>query len=284
MILDGWAVQRALKEKLKQEVKVWRSRGIVPSLDILVWEKGGAAAVYAESLKKFGEGIEAQVRVHQLSMDLASEKVRELIEELNLKADVHGILPLTPFPPHLDKRKLGAFISPLKDVDALNPCTLGELYLGKSLFSPSTALAVIRLLDFYGIEVEGKKAVILGRSQTVGKPLALLLLNRNATVTVCHSHTKNLAEVAYQGELLISAMGVPRKVDRSFVRPRSVVVDVGTTVVQGKILGDVLWEEVAEVASSVTPVPGGVGPVTTTVLFENLLEAVKIQSEGDQKG
>jgi len=277
VILDGHPLQRQIKNKLKEECQRLRSSGVVPSLHVLAWEREGESSYYLRNITLLGEEVGTRTVIHQMDPLPSWEKIQKLVQELNGDKSVHGILALAPIPSQIERGELGSLISPLKDVDGINPLTLGKLFLGQPLFVPSTAEAIIKLFDFYGIQIEGKRAVILGRSLTVGKPLALLLLSRNATVTVCHSFTRDLSFISRQAEILISAMGIPRKVDSSFVKEGAVVVDVGTTLVGEKVIGDVRFEEVMRQASWITPVPGGVGSVTTAVLLENLIKAVKIQ-------
>lgn len=271
MLLDGRPVQREIKERLKKEFALLSEK---PNLVLLEWgdEK---PSYFSQNILNFGKELGVEVKINHFSLKVTLDEVLNFIGQISSSHDIQGIIPLPPIPSQIDRMKLGQGIPPSKDIDSFNPENLGRLLIGKPLFIPATAKAVIALLDFYGIPLEGKRVVILGRSPNLGKPLALLFLARNATVTVCHSFTKELPYISRQAEILISAMGIPRKVDRSFIKDGAVVVDVGATVIGDKIVGDVRFEEAIQVGSWVTPVPGGVGPVATASIFENLLLAVK---------
>ncbi len=271
MLLDGRPVQREIKERLKKEFALLSEK---PNLVLLEW--GDEKPWYfSQNILYFGKELGVEVKVNHFSLKATLDEVLNFIGQISSSHDIQGIIPLPPIPPQIDRMKLGQGIPPSKDIDSFNPENLGRLLIGKPLFIPATAKAVIALLDFYGIPLEGKRVVILGRSPNLGKPLALLFLARNSTVTVCHSFTRELPYISRQAEILISAMGIPRKVDRSFIKDGAVVVDVGVTVIGDKIVGDVRFEEAIQVGSWVTPVPGGVGPVATASIFENLLLAVK---------
>ncbi|MCR4427745.1 MAG: bifunctional 5,10-methylenetetrahydrofolate dehydrogenase/5,10-methenyltetrahydrofolate cyclohydrolase [Caldiserica bacterium] len=273
MLLDGRPVQRKIKEGLKEEYSLLPEK---PHLYLLEWTEGESSFL-SQDISHFGQDLGVEVSVQRFPPECPQEEVLDFVRKISSEKAVHGIVPLAPVPPRIDRIQLGLEIPIFKDIDAFNPESLGRLFLGKPLFIPSTAKAVLSLLDFYGIPLESKRVVILGRSPNLGKPLALLFLARNSTVTVCHSLSRDLPFLCRQAEILVSAMGLPRKVDRSFVKEGAVVVDVGATLIGGKIVGDVRFEEVVQNASWISPVPGGVGPVATASLFENLLSAVKLK-------
>ena len=207
------------------------------------------------------------------------EELIALIKTLNAQENVNGILCQLPLPPHIDEQSVIAAISPEKDVDAFCVSNVGRIMIGDYDFLPCTPAGIIEILDYYGIEIEGKNCVVIGRSNIVGKPMAMLLLHRNGTVTVCHSKTKNLADITKNADILVSAVGKAGFVTADMVKKGAVVVDVGMNRTDGKLCGDVCFEEVAEIADYITPVPGGVGPMTISVLLKNTLTAAKRQNE-----
>lgn len=203
------------------------------------------------------------------------EELLQKIEVLNQKADIHGILVQLPLPGHINEKLVIEKIDPKKDVDGFHPINAGKLSVGEETMLPCTPHGIIKLLDLEGIEIEGKHAVIIGRSNIVGKPAASLLLQRNATVTICHSRTKNLKEMTRQADILVAALGKPNFVTADMVKPGAVVIDVGVNRLEGKLVGDVDFEQVKEIAGAITPVPGGVGPMTITMLLYNTVMAAK---------
>ena len=219
-------------------------------------------------------------RVVEVAEGASSEEAIGEVEELNADPAVTGILVQLPLPTDLDQTAVIAAVDPAKDVDGVNPENAGRLYLGLPALAPATPLAVLELLHRHEVAIEGRRAVVVGRSNITGKPLALLLLREHATVTVCHTRTADLGAVVREGELVIAAAGRPALVRGEMVAAGAVVVDVGTNVVDGKLVGDVAYEEVAEVASAVSPVPGGVGPLTNLMLVRNLLRAGELQGAG----
>ncbi len=253
-------------------------RGCRPLLAVLLSKEEDSSQRYANSLIKLSREAGIEVELKSLSAADSPEQFRQLIGQLNADPKIHGILPMMPLPPQLSRAEVGSLIAPEKDVDGLNPLNIGRVCMGTPLFAPSTARAVMRLLDRYCVPLVGKRAVILGRSLTVGRPLALLLLARDATVTICHSRSAGIEEISREADLLVSAMGVPGKVGASFIKPGATVIDVGTTVKVGRLTGDVRSEEAEEIAGAISPVPGGVGPVTAVVLLEAVVSACKHQT------
>ena len=211
----------------------------------------------------------------KLSADTSEEKLLQLVGELNSNKDVHGILVQLPLPDQIDSEKILQAIDPKKDVDGFHPVNVGKLVVGNALLTPCTPTGIIALLDRYDIEISGKHAVIIGRSNIVGKPVSMLLLHRNATITICHSRTQNLEEVTRSADILVAAVGRANFVTDEMVSEGTVVIDVGINRVDGKLTGDVDFEPVSKKASHITPVPGGVGPMTIALLMENTLKAFK---------
>jgi methylenetetrahydrofolate dehydrogenase (NADP+)/methenyltetrahydrofolate cyclohydrolase len=272
-VLDGRAVAAALKEELRAEVAG-------RSLALAIVRGGGdeAAEIYARRLVALCEELDVGTRVVEVPEGAASADAIGQVEELNADPSVTGILVQLPLPAGLDETAVIAAVDPAKDVDGVNPENAGRLYLGLPALAPATPLAVMELLRRHDVELEGRRAVVVGRSNITGKPLALLLLREHATVTICHSRTADLGAVVREGELVVAAAGRPGLVTGAMVAPGAVVVDVGTNVVDGKLVGDVAYDEVAVVAAAVSPVPGGVGPLTNLMLVRNLLRAAELRA------
>ncbi len=278
-IIDGKALSQSIKEDIKAEVKELKEKGIEPCLSVILVGENKASQKYVSFKEKTCNELGIKSLVFRLSEATHEEELIKLIDELNNNSSVNGILVQLPLPKHLNQNRILEKISPFKDVDGFTPYCLGRLIIDKPLFVPCTPKGVIRMLDEYGIEIEGKNAVVIGRSIIVGKPLSLLLLRRNATVTVCHSKTKNLQEIIKQADILCVAIGKANFVIKDMVKEGAVVIDIGINVNEnGKVVGDVDFEAVKEKASYITPVPGGVGPMTIAMLMENTIYATKIQS------
>jgi methylenetetrahydrofolate dehydrogenase (NADP+)/methenyltetrahydrofolate cyclohydrolase len=272
-VLEGRAVAAALKEELRAE-RADRS------LALAIVRGGGdeAAEVYARRLQALCEELGVQTRVVEVPAGGSTEDAIAQVGELNADPAITGILVQLPLPAGLEGTAVIAAVDPLKDVDGVNPENAGRLYLGLQALAPATPLAVMELLHRHDVEVAGRRAVVIGRSNITGKPLALLLLREHATVTVCHTRTADLADVVREGQVVVAAAGRPGLVTGAMVAPGAVVVDVGTNFVDGRMVGDVAYEEVAEVASAVSPVPGGVGPLTNLMLVRNLLSAAELRA------
>jgi methylenetetrahydrofolate dehydrogenase (NADP+) / methenyltetrahydrofolate cyclohydrolase len=267
-VLDGRAVAGSLKEELRAEVA---GAGGLGALAIVRGGGDEASEVYARRLETLCGELGVEVRTAEVTAGDALERVREL----NGDGGVAGILVQLPLPEGVDDVAVAAAVEPSKDVDGVNPVNAGRLYLGLPAMAPATPLAVMELLRRHDVEVHGKRAVVVGRSNITGKPVALLLLAAHATVTLCHSRTADLGAAVREGEIVVAAAGRPALVTGEMVSPGAVVVDVGTNWddAAGKLVGDVAYDEVAEVAGAVSPVPGGVGPLTNLMLVRNLLRA-----------
>ena len=274
MILDGKQVAAGRLETLKGEI---RSSGLSPQLATVLVGDDPASLLYVtlkhEACGKVGMGSIGKT----LPPDATTADVVRAVEDLNRDAAIDGILVQLPLPPQVEIHLVLEAVDPAKDVDGFHPCNLGRLLLGSPLFVPATPRGILSLLDHYRIPVAGRNAVVVGRSVEVGKPLAALLTTADATVTLCHSRTRDLAAITRQAEILVSAVGRPLTITAPMVRKGAVVVDVGTGYVDGKLCGDVDFPAVSTVASAVTPVPGGVGPMTIVSLLENTLQAARMR-------
>lgn len=274
-IIDGKAISAKIREELKQEVLTLKQQGIVPGLAVVLVGNDLASHTYVNNKEKGCLEIGIYSQVFRLKEETAQEELHELIHKLNKDSAIHGILVQLPLPKHLDALAALREIDPNKDVDGLHVVTAGRLMVGEKGFLPCTPKGIIELIKSTGEEIAGKNAVVIGRSNIVGKPAALLLLNENATVTICHSKTKNLAEICKNADILVAAIGVPKFVKKEFIKPGAIVIDVGTARLDGKLCGDVDFEEVKAKAGYITPVPGGVGPMTITMLLSNTVFAGK---------
>ncbi len=277
----GKEVVPALESVLQEEVRSLKERNIEPTLAILMVGDNADSVAYANSAKKIFEKNGLICSIHQYPKDLSQDGFLRELENFNREPKVHGILIMQPFPPHISANAVRDAIAPEKDVDGLSLVNAGKIMAGDpSGFPPATPAAVMEMLDYYGIELKGKKAVVLGRSLVVGKPMAMLLLGRDATVTLCHSKTANLPAVAREADILIAAIGKAEMVKADYIRQGACVIDVGINVVGDKIVGDVAFGEVAPLAAHLTPVPGGVGAVTTRVLAKHVVRAAKMANGG----
>lgn len=273
--IDGKAVSAMVKDELKERV---RAEGIEATLAVIQVGDDPASTVYVGNKKKACEYIGIRSLAFELPEETKEEELLDLVRELNEREDVNGILVQLPLPPHMDEDKVIQTISPKKDVDGFHPQSVGALSIGQPGFVSCTPAGIIELLKRSGVDIDGKECVIVGRSNIVGKPMALLMLRENATVTVCHSHTKQLKEVAKRADILIVAIGKPKFITREYVKEGAVVIDVGIhRDAQNKLCGDVDFDDVEPVASAITPVPGGVGPMTIAMLMKNCVEAKGLQ-------
>jgi methylenetetrahydrofolate dehydrogenase (NADP+)/methenyltetrahydrofolate cyclohydrolase len=269
-LLEGKGSAAAIREETAEAAQRLRATGVVPTLALVLATADGSAAWYTRAISRAGEKVGVDVRVERLPDDAPAAEVRATLRRLSADPGVHGIILQTPLPPGVDGVEVAGDIAADKDVDGANPLSLGRLTAGLPAFAPATAAAVMRLLDDHGVALSGRRAVVVGRSLVVGKPVAMLLLARDATVTVCHSRTADLAVHTAAADVLVAAVGRPRMLGAEHVGPGAVVIDVGTTPDEsGTLVGDVDTAAVTGRAGAVTPVPGGVGPVTTALLLLN---------------
>lgn len=277
IIIDGKAVAAECKAKIAKETEaLFKQANIIPGLAVVLVGEDPASQVYVKNKCKACEEVGFKSYRYDLSKDTTESELLSLIMSLNADANIHGILVQMPLPEHISTKLIMEAISPHKDVDAFHPENVGRLVAGIQLFTPCTPAGVLKMLEHYNIPVEGRHCVIVGRSDIVGKPLAHLLLQANATVTVCHSKTKYLPATCRDADILITAIGRPKFFDASYVKPGAVVIDVGINRdQQGKLCGDVDFEQVAHLTSYITPVPGGCGPMTIAMLLQNTLLAAK---------
>ncbi len=280
-IIDGKAVARSVREELKKEVEeLKKERALTPGLAVLLVGDDPASKVYVRNKHRACEAVGIRSFQHLLPADTSEAKLLSLIEELNNSPDVHGILVQLPLPSHISQEKVIEAISPDKDVDGFHPYNMGRLLAGRPRFSPCTPSGIMELIGSIGFDCTGREAVIVGRSNIVGKPMALMLLRRNATVTICHSKTRVLEKKVAGADILVAATGVPRMIKGSWIKQGAVVIDVGITRTEEGLVGDVEFEEASKRASYITPVPGGVGPMTIAMLLKNTVEAAKVASGG----
>lgn len=276
-IIDGKELAAKVRANLKLEVEELKKQGIQPKLAVIMVGNDSASAVYVRNKSKACNEIGIAFEEFLLKEETTKEELLGLIEKLNQRKDVNGILLQSPIPKHLDIREAFNTIDYRKDVDGFHPTNVGKLAIGEEGFVSCTPLGVMKMLEEYNIEIQGKNAVIIGRSNIVGKPLAQLLLNANATVTICHSKTQNISEIAKRADILVAALGKPKFVTANMVKEGAVVIDVGINRnEEGKLVGDVDFAEVEPKASYITPVPGGVGPMTIAMLMSNVVKAAKL--------
>lgn len=275
-IIDGKVVAARIKEELKQEIVQLKENGITPGLAVIIVGNNPASRSYVNNKKKDCEEIGIKSFEYAMPEETTQQQLIELIETINNDKTVDGILVQLPLPKHINEEIVLNSIDPKKDADCFHPFNVGNLMIGKPGFQPCTPAGVMELIKESGIEISGKECVVLGRSNIVGKPQAIMLLAANGTVTVCHSRTKNLEEVCRRADILVVAIGKAKFLKANFVKPGAVVIDVGINRDEnGKMVGDVDFDEVKEVAGAITPVPGGVGPMTRAILLKNTITAVK---------
>ena len=279
LIIDGKKVSAEVKEQVRLETLELAKKGIKPGLAVIIVGDDPASRVYVNNKKKACEAVGFISREYALPATTTQEELLSLVDELNNDKEINGILCQLPLPKGLDEKAVIEAISPIKDVDAFHAINVGKIMIGDYDFLPCTPAGVMEMLHSYKIPVEGKKCVVIGRSNIVGKPMAMLLLHENGTVTITHSRTKNLAEVTREADILVAAIGKPKFVTADMVKEGAVVIDVGMDRDEnGKLCGDVDFENVKDKCSAITPVPGGVGPMTIAVLMKNTLKACKIQN------
>ena len=278
-IIDGKHISQEIKDELKQEVAVLKASGRECALAVIQVGNDPASSVYVRNKKKACEYIGIRSLSYELDENTSEDELLALIDKLNADPSVHGILCQLPLPKHMDEDKVINRISPEKDVDGFHPQNVGALVIGQQGFVSCTPAGIIQLLKRSNIQMEGKHCVVIGRSNIVGKPMALLMLRENATVTICHSRTRNLKELCKEADILIVAIGKPQFITADYVKEGAVVIDVGIHRDENnKLCGDVKYDEVEPVASAITPVPGGVGPMTIAMLMHNCVEAMKMYS------
>jgi methylenetetrahydrofolate dehydrogenase (NADP+)/methenyltetrahydrofolate cyclohydrolase len=275
-IINGKQISEEIRNSLKNEVEQLKAQGLTPGLAVILVGEDPASGVYVRNKEKACHDLGFYSEVHRLSVDTTEAELLALVDKLNHQQDIHGILVQLPLPSHIHEKSVIDAISVHKDVDGFHPINVGNLVIGDDSLLPCTPAGVIELIKRAGVEMSGKHAVVIGRSNIVGKPVSLLLQRENATVTMCHSRTNNMKEITKQADILVVAIGRANFVDASFVKPGAVVIDVGMNRLDnGKLAGDVDFESVKEVSGPITPVPGGVGPMTITMLMQNTVVAAK---------
>lgn len=278
-LIDGKIISAAVKAEVAKETEELKKKGVTPGLAVIIVGEDPASKVYVANKEKACEQMGFASFKYALPENTTQEELIALIEELNLKKEVSGILCQLPLPKHLNEELVINTIIPEKDVDAFHPQNVGKIMIGEFDFLPCTPAGVMEMLKYENIDITGKECVIIGRSNIVGKPMSMLLLHKNGTVTVCHSRTKNLAEVTRRADILVAAVGRANFVTADMVKEGAVVIDVGINRLEnGKLCGDVNFAEVEPKASYITPVPGGVGPMTIATLMKNTLTAAKKQN------
>ena len=276
-IIDGKAMANQIHNEIKKEAQILKTeKGIVPGLAVILVGKNPASEIYVRNKERACNDLGFYSEKHQMEEDTTTEKILKLLKQLNQNKKIHGILVQLPLPIQIEQNKILNEVEPSKDVDGFHPFNLGRLLLGKECFIPCTPQGIIELLKRQNIEIQGKQAVVIGRSIIVGKPLSLLLLQNNATVTICHSKTVDLAGITRQADILVAAMGQARFIKGEMIKVGAVIIDVGMNRVEGKLCGDVDFDSAKEIASAITPVPGGVGPMTIVMLMKNTLKAAKL--------
>lgn len=274
--IDGKQLANLLQEQMKEEVALLKESGLTPGLVVLLVGEDSASQVYVRNKDLAAARIGIVSKVERYPETITEAELLAEINKYNADPQFHGILVQLPLPKHIDENKVLLAIDPNKDVDGFHPLNLGALFAGHPTMIPCTPYGIIKMFEHYDIDLEGKNAVVIGRSNIVGKPMAQLLLQKNATVTMAHSKTKNLAALCRQADILVVAIGRGHFVTKDFVKPGAVVIDVGMNRNEaGKLIGDVAYDEVAPVASYITPVPGGVGPMTITMLMYQTIESAK---------
>lgn len=278
-IIDGKAVSRQVKEQVRLETEELKKKGITPGLAVIIVGEDPASQVYVRNKEKACEEVGFYSEKFALPKNTTQQELNNLVKELNGRKEINGILCQLPLPSHLDDKEVINLINPIKDVDAFHPVNVGAIMIGDYNFLPCTPAGVMELIHSTGVDVTGKKAVVMGRSNIVGKPMAMLLLHENATVEIVHSKTKDLASVTREADILVAAIGKAKFVTADMVKDGAVVIDVGMDRDEnGKLCGDVDFEGVKDKCSYITPVPGGVGPMTISMLMKNTLTAAEIQN------
>ncbi len=277
-VINGRELADQMQAEIQKDVEKMTQQGIQPGLVVLLVGENPASQTYVRNKERAAAKIGILSKVEKLPETISEEELLAEIDKYNQDSRFHGILVQLPLPKHIDEEKILLAIDPKKDVDGFHPMNLGRLFVGKPEMIPCTPYGIMKMVEAYDIDLTGKRAVVIGRSNIVGKPMAQLLLMKNATVTIAHSKTEHLAEVAKEADILVVAIGRGHFVTKEFVKPGAVVIDVGMNRNQeGKLIGDVAFDEVSEIASYITPVPKGVGPMTITMLMYQTVEAAKKQ-------
>ena len=276
-VIDGKLISSQIKEDLKKEVEKLKNIGIVPGLAVVIVGDDPASHTYVNSKEKNASKLGFYSVKHELSETVSEESLLSLIEDLNTDDKIHGILVQLPLPDHIDSKKVLNSISVDKDVDGFHPENIGRMIIGDHALLPCTPHGIIKMLEYEEVPIKGMHAVIIGRSNIVGKPLASLLLEKDATVTICHSKTEDMIRITNCADILVAAVGIPNFVTKDMIKKDAIVIDVGINRVNGKLVGDVDFESVKNKASLITPVPGGVGPMTITMLMYNTIQSAKIK-------
>jgi methylenetetrahydrofolate dehydrogenase (NADP+)/methenyltetrahydrofolate cyclohydrolase len=275
-VINGKELVADIRGKLKEEIDALAESGLRPGLAVILVGEDPASAVYVRNKAKACEQVGIYSEVHRLPAETSQEELLALVHKLNAAADVHGILVQLPLPKHISEDAVIDAIAIEKDVDGFHPINVGNLSIGKPSLLPCTPAGVIEIIKRTGTTIAGKRAVVIGRSNIVGKPVAMLLLREHATVTICHSRTANMKELCREADILVVAIGKPKFVTKDFVKAGAIVIDVGINRLDdGKLAGDVDFEDVADIAGPITPVPGVVGPMTITMLLKNTVQAAK---------
>lgn len=277
-LINGKEISAFIKSKIKQETENLKLKGVVPGLAVILVGNNEASKVYVGSKERACAELGFYSEKYLLPETTSEEELLNLVKKLNGKKEINGILCQLPLPNHINEKTVINSILPSKDVDAFHPENVGHIMIGDYSFLPCTPAGIMEMLEYSKIDVCGKHCVVIGRSNIVGKPMAMLMLHKNATVTICHSKTENLKEICRSADILVAAVGKARFVTEDMVKPGAVVIDVGMNRPNGKLCGDVDFENVKEKVSYITPVPGGVGPMTIATLMKNTLTAAKIQN------
>ena len=280
IIIDGRKVAAQWKERIAEETQEWVARGVTPHLAVVLVGENPDSQVYVRNKENACRKAGMRSTLIRLPESCTQQALEQTVRELNADESVHGVLVQLPLPAHLDEAAVLRLIDPDKDVDGFHAMNAGRLMSGQPCFVPCTPLGVMKLLEAYDIPVRGRRAVVVGRSNIVGKPMALLLLAADATVTVCHSRTENLADVTREADILVAAVGRPNFITADMIKPGAAVIDVGINRVDGALVGDVEYAGASEAAGYITPVPGGVGQMTIAMLLANTLDAVKRRAQG----
>jgi len=275
-LIDGRSLALKTKENLKERIEEIKKKGVTPGLVVILVGNNPASEVYVRGKVEDAESLGFYSIIERLVETISQEELIDIVEQYNNDERVHGILVQLPLPKHIDERAVTVIINPKKDVDGFHPLNMGELLLGNPMMIPCTPFGVMRMFEEYNIDLTGKEAVVVGRSNIVGKPMAILMTKANATVTVTHSRTRNLSEITSRADILVAAIGVARMITQKYVKENAVVIDVGMNrLSSGKLQGDVDFADVEEKTSFITPAPGGVGPMTRAMLMEQTVTAAE---------